>query len=114
MRHIDIFDYQGNSITSLVQWDLDVYVYIKDNIFSGINSEYAEHYAVQVETKEVHFLNNTVLNMASTNETCTVSDSYINANILYFIGNICTNILGASRNNSILCFTKNIFNKDQY
>lgn len=43
MRHIDIFDYQGNSITSLVQWDLDVYVYIKDSIIT--------------EAHRVHFFN---------------------------------------------------------
>lgn len=104
----------NSSLYSLTKGEMSVPMYIKNNIFRGINSEYDEHYAVQVETKEVHFLNNTVLNMASTKETCTVSDSYINANILYFIGNICTNILGKSGNNSILCFTKNIFNKDKY
>ena len=104
----------NGSLYSLTKGEMSVPVYIKNNIFRGINSETNEHYAVQVETKEVHFLNNTVLNMTSTNETCVVSDSYINANILYFIGNICTNIFGASIDNSILCFTKNIFNKDKY
>lgn len=86
MYHVEIYDSDGNSINSLVQWDTNVYIYIKHPM---IKSAYTVHFFNKDSSEallvESEFENNT-LKVKVPNDLLTCSKNIYGYVVVYFSG----------------------------